>query len=197
MRMTALDRLELEMELYLLERGILTLDDGRWVTINGSHVKIDENGNIIIGPVKLKRKFGNNNSKSLMRYPKNGNIRVSYSGENVPCLSFKNQQYRREHFRRHGHEFNGYSVADYVSAGIAFLAQPCGGDVWGYSYFDDSEGKYKVVRFNSRTTEYATGYPGERICTYFKAKYDGRNGMIRQDSAIDYYYNARRRDTGR
>ena len=49
------------------------------------------------------------------------------------------------------------------------------------------EQKEKVVRFNVKTTEYATGYPGKHICTYFKAKYDEKTKKEKVDRAMKYY----------
>lgn len=107
---------------------------------------------------------------------------VSAEGENVPCTGFANEERLNSHIMKHGSEFGNVRAKEYEQKGINFLKQACGGDVVGYKLSDG-----KVVRFNRKTTEYATGYPGSWLCTYMKAKYDDKKHRIRQDKANEYY----------
>ena len=66
----------------------------------------------------------------------------------------------------------------------------------GYSYFSTAEQKEKIVRFCPQTTEYATGFPGEQLCTYYKAKYDHKRQVARPDIALKYYLKHKEADSG-
>ncbi len=108
---------------------------------------------------------------------------VSPEGENAPCIGFSSPAKLADHAKRHGVlEFGISSAKEYQQRGIDFLKQPCGGDVVGYA---TSEGK--VVRFNASTTEYASGFPGGKICTYMSPKFDKQAGSARPDRAKEYY----------
>ena len=119
---------------------------------------------------------------------------VSAQGENTPCTGFASAAKLTDHYNRHGAEVGAKNEQEYQEKGIEFLAQACSDDVKGYSYYDNKEQKEKVVRFNMKTTEYAVGYPGKHICTYFKAKYDKKNQIERLDNAMVYYQNKKRED---
>ena len=107
---------------------------------------------------------------------------ASSDGENAPCKGFAKPAKLKDHAKRHGSEFGTISEKEYEQRGIDFLRQPCGGDVVGYSTPDG-----KVVRFNMKTTEYASGYPGGALCTYMKAKCNRKTYEIRPDKAMEYY----------
>ena len=118
------------------------------------------------------------------RYPKGSgkNPKSSSEGRNTPCTGFASKSKLDDHARRHAKELGISSPSEYENKGIDFLQQPCGGDVIGYAKPDG-----KVVRFNTKTCEYATGYPGGRLCTYMVAKMDRRTGELRPDKAMRYY----------
>ena len=78
---------------------------------------------------------------------------------------------------------------EYQQKGIDFLKQPCGGDVIGYARPDGV-----VVRFNTKTTEYATGVPGGPLKTYMKAKCNRKTGEARSEVAMKYYEFNREKD---
>ena len=78
---------------------------------------------------------------------------------------------------------------EYQQNGIEFLKQPCGGDVIGYARPDGV-----VVRFNTKTTEYATGVPGGPLKTYMKAKCNRKTGEARPEAAMKYYEFNREKD---
>lgn len=107
---------------------------------------------------------------------------VSPEGENAPCTGFASPEKLKDHATRHGLEEMGIqSEEEYQQKGIDFLKQPCGGDVVGYARSDGS-----IVRFNTKTTEYASGFPRGVLKTYMKAKC-GKNGAPNLDKAVAYY----------
>lgn len=113
---------------------------------------------------------------------------VSPEGENASCKGFAAPEKKTVHFTKHGAEF-GFSTEDeYEAAADKFLQQPCGGDMIGYS-----TPKGKIVRFNVKTTEYASGFPGQNICTYMKPKC-GSGGVAKPDMAMAYYNKFKEKD---
>ncbi len=108
---------------------------------------------------------------------------VSPEGENVPCIGFASPARFEDHATRHGLAEMGFATKEeYQQKGIDFLKQPCGGDVIGYARPDGV-----VVRFNTKTTEYATGVPGGPLKTYMKAKCNRKTGEARPEVAMKYY----------
>lgn len=113
---------------------------------------------------------------------------ASPEGENASRKGFADPEKKTVHFTKHGAEF-GFSTEDeYEAAADKFLQQPCGGDVIGYS-----TPKGKIVRFNVKTTEYASGFPGQNICTYMKPKC-GSGGVAKPDMAMAYYNKFKEKD---
>lgn len=108
---------------------------------------------------------------------------VSPEGENVLCTGFASPARLEDHATRHGLAEMGFATKEeYQQKGIDFLKQPCGGDVIGYARPDGV-----VVRFNTKTTEYATGVPGGPLKTYMKAKCNRKTGEARPEVAMKYY----------
>ena len=115
---------------------------------------------------------------------------VSPEGENVPCTGFASPARLEDHATRHGLADMGFATKEeYQRKGIDFLKQPCGGDVIGYARPDGV-----VVRFNTKTTEYATGVPGGPLKTYMKAKCNRKTGEARPEVAMKYYEFNREKD---
>lgn len=115
---------------------------------------------------------------------------VSPEGENVPCTGFASPARLEDHATRHGLAEMGFvTKEEYQQKGIDFLKQPCGGDVIGYARPDGV-----VVRFNTKTTEYATGVPGGPLKTYMKAKCNRKTGEARPEVAMKYYEFNREKD---
>lgn len=113
---------------------------------------------------------------------------VSPEGENASCKGFAAPEKKTVHFTKHGAEFGFLTEDEYEAAADKFLQQPCGGDVIGYS-----TPKGKIVRFNVKTTEYASGFPGQNICTYMKPKC-GSGGVAKPDMAMAYYNKFKEKD---
>lgn len=108
---------------------------------------------------------------------------VSPEGENAPCTGFASPARLEDHATRHGLAEMGFATKEeYQQKGIDFLKQSCGGDVIGYARPDGV-----VVRFNTKTTEYATGVPGGPLKTYMKAKCNRKTGEARPEVAMKYY----------
>lgn len=115
---------------------------------------------------------------------------VSPEGENVPCTGFASPARLEDHATRHGLADMGFATKEeYQQKGIDFLKQPCGGDVIGYARPDGV-----VARFNTKTTEYATGVPGGPLKTYMKAKCNRKTGEARPEVAMKYYEFNREKD---
>lgn len=115
---------------------------------------------------------------------------VSPEGENVPCTGFASPTRLEDYATRHGLAEMGFATKEeYQQKGIDFLKQPCGGDVIGYARPDGV-----VVRFNTKTTEYATGVPGGPLKTYMKAKCNRKTGEARPEVAMKYYEFNREKD---
>lgn len=115
---------------------------------------------------------------------------VSPEGENVPCTGFASPTRLEDHATRHGLAEMGFvTKEEYQQKGIDFLKQPCDGDVIGYARPDGV-----VVRFNTKTTEYATGVPGGPLKTYMKAKCNRKTGEARPEVAMKYYEFNREKD---
>lgn len=115
---------------------------------------------------------------------------VSPEGENVPCTGFASPTRLEDHATCHGLAEMGFATKEeYQQKGIDFLKQPCGGDVIGYARPDGV-----VVRFNTKTTEYATGVPGGPLKTYMKAKCNRKTGEARPEVAMKYYEFNREKD---
>ena len=115
---------------------------------------------------------------------------VSPEGENVPCTGFASPARLEDHATRHGLAEMGFATKEeYQQKGIDFLRQPCGGDVIGYARPDGV-----VVRFNTKTTEYATGVHGGPLNTYMKAQCNRKTGEARPEVAMKYYEFNREKD---
>lgn len=112
----------------------------------------------------------------------------SAEGENTPCTGFASSAKLKDHHKRHGSEVGASSEAEYQQKGIDFLKQSCGGDVIGYMTQDG-----KVVRFNMKTTEYASGIPGGPLKTYMLAKCK-KDGSPDPANASAYYERIKGRD---
>lgn len=115
---------------------------------------------------------------------------VSPEGENAPCTGFASSARLEDHATRHGlAEMGCATKEEYQQKGIDFLKQPCDGVVVGYARPDGV-----VVRFNTKTTEYATGVPGGPLKTYMKAKCNRKTGEARPEAAMKYYEFNREKD---
>lgn len=114
---------------------------------------------------------------------------VSAQGANTPCTGFASRAKLKDHARRHGLGVGTSTEAEYQKKGVDFLKQPCGGDIIGYARADGA-----IVRFNTRTGEYAAGKPGGSLSTYMSPRCDEKTGEARPDKAMDYYTRRKAKD---
>lgn len=151
--------------------GMLENFLGKYLTINSPTDTVTSEENLDGGP-------------GSGRYPKGSgaaNNKVSATGENRACTGFASKAKLKDHSKRHGPALGTKNEKEYESKGIDFLKQKCGGDVIGYATLDG-----KIVRYNKKTTEYATGYPGKQLCTYMKPK-TNKDGSPNPTAALEYY----------
>lgn len=170
-------------------------EEGEWRTINGTPCQINEEGKIIKGPDALVESSEENGAESQTEgEEESGDEGQTTSpnpdpqGANTPCTGFAKKNLKR-HFNRHGAEFPGLSRKDYNDQAVELLKQPCGGDIEGFA---DEDGA--IHRFNKTTGEYAVGFPGGDIKTYFKPAF--KKGKVDLQKAHDYFDRKRqKRDT--
>lgn len=118
-----------------------------------------------------------------------GSIEPSAEGTNAPCTGFASEAKLKSHSRRHGLGVGTKSDEEYRQKGIDFLKQSCGDDVIGYARPDGS-----IVRFNTKTCEYAAGKPGGEIYTYMSPKCNKKTGKANPEKAMNYYENFKKKD---
>lgn len=99
--------------------------------------------------------------------------------ENKRTTGFINTAELDDHFSRHGKALGCSSKEEYQEKGISLLTKACTNGIAGYARADG-----KIVRFNTKTGEYVSGYPGQNLCTYMIPK--DKNGVDLQ-RALDYY----------
>lgn len=113
----------------------------------------------------------------------------SERGENKPCVGFSDSEKLKKHHSKHGTEYPGMSTKDYESHAIKFLEQPCGGDIDGYITQNN-----EIVRFNTKTGEFAKGIPGGELITCFFAKYNAKKGTVDIAKANNYFNNCKKNE---
>ncbi len=79
-------------------------------------------------------------------------------------------------------EFQGMKPEEYTAKGIAFLQQPCEGNVDGYMRRTG-----QIVRFNRETGELAVGTPGGALNTFFRPKYNEKKNTQDMELARAYF----------
>lgn len=192
-------RARAEQTVYLLRTLALAVRDskstkGTWKTINGTHVKIDENTNeIIAGPPALKGKLSNRqkkirkgNSRSIPLPPLQEQIDhgiISVLGRNKFSVRGMYQPQKWEdHWRRHGEVLKNlgiYNKEDYVKEAIHLLEQPVGGNILGHV---DKQGC--ITRFDKNTGLFTIGHPIRGVYTLYIPDRIGNKKV----TPIEYYY---------
>ena len=187
--------------------------DTEFITVNGTHIPLVE-GKAVGGPLKgedfskskpvsavpdkktkssngterktkgeSKRSLGTGNNTDEPAKP------PSAHGENIKATGFDSNEILEDHFDRHGKALGCSSKEEYQKRGIGLLAKPCTDGIAGYARADG-----KVVRFNTKTGEYVSGYPGQNLCTYMIPKDSSGVDLAR---ALDYYNKHRLADEKR
>lgn len=131
-----------------------------------------------------KAKSGSDN-----RQNKAAPIKPSPYGENKKTTGFINKAELEDHFTRHGKALGCSSKEEYQEKGTELLTKPCTNGIAGYARSDG-----KVVRFNTKTGEYVSGYPGQNLCTYMIPK---DNNGVDLPRALAYYNKHRQADEAR
>lgn len=106
--------------------------------------------------------------------------------KNERTTGFINKVELEDHFKRHGKSLGCSSETEYQEKGIDLLTKPCANGIVGYARADG-----KVIRFNTKTGEYASGYPGQNLCTYMIPK---DNNGVDLPRALAYYNKYRQAD---
>lgn len=175
-----------------------------WITLpNGVHVPLGSNGEATGGPVKgenfseakteatgsVKESEQNEKNEGESTEPDKPKTYPEGQGPTESCKDFVSEEKLEDHYNRHGVLMGIKSKEEYRQKACDFISQACEGDVIGYT---TSAGK--VVRFNEKTTEYGTGFPGQNLCTYMFAKCDKQTGEINAVEAKKYYERVKARD---
>lgn len=127
----------------------------------------------------------------LRREGKGGqNQKLSAKGKNKPCTGFASRAKLKKHMKKHGVEFEFTSPEEYEKAGITLLQQPVGGFIDGYLREKDGA----IIRFNTETAEFAVGYPGAELLSYYKAGFDKDTGKINLVQANGYFNSKKKRE---
>lgn len=137
-------------------------------------------------PKAEPEKKGKTKSGSDKRQNKGTSSKPSPYSENVRTTGFINKVELEDHFGRHGKALGCSSKEEYQERGIDLLTKPCTNGIAGYARADG-----KVVRFNTKTGEYVSGYPGQNLCTYMIPK---DNNGVDLSRALAYYNKHRQAD---
>jgi hypothetical protein len=131
-----------------------------WVTIKGSRVLVDGNGNIIAGA------GGNIEKKDSTSSKKRDKIVTSARGANkFMKYGFMNRNKEKEH-EKHLSEFEDITTMDqYIARGMELVQMPVGGDILGHK--DKNE---IITRYNVKTNEFVKGRPDRGIYTFYKPR---------------------------
>ncbi len=180
-----------------------------WKTINGQHVNIGKNGELISGNPKVmgKGKRGNpkatgkekdsnkEKNKSSKKEPKalketaeNGNIASAKGANEFSVKKFVNKQKLNNHWengRTHKNEYipDGITTKEqYEKRAVELIQMPCGGNIYGYKTKDG-----KLCRYDAEKNDYVAGRPDKGIYTMFKPelKEEYFKIMLNQEGVID------------
>lgn len=134
-------------------------------------------------------KSGSSKSGSSNKQNKRAASKPSPHSKNERTTGFINKVELEDHFGRHGKALGCSSKEEYQERGIDLLTKPCTNGIAGYARADG-----KVVRFNTKTGEYVSGYPGQNLCTYMIPK---DNNGVDLPRALAYYNKHREADEKR
>lgn len=131
-------------------------DEEKWITVNGSHMRIDGEGNVTAGALKNKGE--------------SGKITTSARGANsLKVKGFLNQKALDDHWGSgsksdHSKQYPNMSKADYVKRAVELAEKPCAkGGIRGYACADGS-----FSRYDPKTNDYVKAHPVTGIKTMFK-----------------------------
>ena len=143
-----------------------------WKTINGQHVNIGENGEILSGNPKVLGKESSSEKKNLKKQAKGSNLsnEVSAKGANeFKVKGFGTKQKLNNHWqngRTHKDEYvkEGITTKEqYEARALELIQMPCGNGIDGYKTKNG-----KICRYDTQKNDYVTGRPDKGIYTMFK-----------------------------
>ena len=150
-----------------------------WKTINGHHVNIGENGEILSGNPKVlgkgisvsteKEKNSKKESKALKEPSENGNITSARGANKLKVKGFKSKQHLNNHWqngRTHKEEYikEGITTKEQYAARAVELAEmPTGNGILGYKTKEDY-----ICRYDTAKNDYVKADINKGIRTMFK-----------------------------
>ena len=150
-----------------------------WKTINGQHVNIGENGEILSGNPKVlgkgisvsteKEKNSKKESKALKEPAENGNIASAKGANSLKVKDFKNKQHLNNHWqngRTHKEEYikEGITTKEqYAKRAVELAEMPVGNGILGYK---TKEGY--ICRYDTAKNDYVKADLNKGIRTMFK-----------------------------
>ena len=157
-------------------------ENGNWITINGAHCLIDDEGTIVGGPSRLIGECAANHaSKKEQKSQKNTG--VSDRGRNLRCLGFEKRKTLSWKLRKHGISgYAGLTIEQFEKKAVDLLEKPCKKGIDGYV---DRDGA--ICRFDTTTGDFAKGYPGRYVKTMFNPGYLD-DGTFSIEKARDYFF---------
>jgi len=176
-------------------------EDTGWRTTDNNHkIHINEEGVADKGNPHVLEKVNGGYVKS----PRQKDIEISGSGENVSCKSFargpKGDDRGGQHYAEHILTFqepiyDGMTKQQYIDHVEEMLRKPTDDRIWGFNGIevdpDTGEEVEYIVRYDSKTHEFCKGYPGVRILTGFMAKYTNERTLMPdrdfEKKALQYY----------
>ncbi len=103
-------------------------------------------------------------------------------GENIPCVGFEHKKTLAWKRKKHGGMYSNMTDGEYETHAINFLKQKCGGTIDGYL---DKDGA--ICRFDTKTGEFAKGFPGGYVKTCFNPGYSERSRSFSLERAQRYF----------
>lgn len=154
-----------------------------WKTINGQHVNIGKNGELINGNPKVmggngasEKSIGKGtakgNNKNLKKSANSSNLssKVSAQGANEFIVKgFANKQKLNNHWengRTHKEEYEKDGITtkeQYEARAVELIQMACGNGILGYKTSDG-----RLCRYDSAKNDYVTGRPDKGVYTMFK-----------------------------
>ena len=107
---------------------------------------------------------------------------ASARGENVPCVGFEHKRTLAWKRKKHGGMYSSMTDSEYEAHAITFLKQKCGGAIDGYL---DKDGA--ICRFDTKTGEFAKGFPGGYVKTCFNPGDSEKNQTFSLERAQRYF----------
>lgn len=136
---------------------------GSWITVNGSHVLVDNKGNAVAGaegnlpPVKTKTAYIETKTPAKSKVVKKDKQLATNGANTLAVKDWKNEKVRLHHVKKHVKDKKEYpDEATYLATATKLAEMPVGGDILGYTRSDGQS----FVRYNKKTNEYVIAKVG-------------------------------------